>query len=225
MASPIRSGLLQAGSGFLGRRISAWYRAGGAPLPIAAYAPKGAASLAASYTNLANNGAQYNAAPGTAPTFNTATGWTFLTASAQYLTTGVTPGNNWSVIVRFSDASVNGTLLGGRKAAGASDGFVISNNFLSNQVLFDSGNRATYAATVASGVLAIAGTKAYSDGVEVSAALPGTPVTPSAIYIGALDNNTAAVGFFTGKIQAFAVYNVALSSGQVLAVSNAMAAL
>jgi hypothetical protein len=215
--------LKHTGSQFMGGSRK-WYLAGGAPAPVAVYVPKGAADLAASYVNLANPGTN-NAAPGTAPTFAAATGWTFLTASSQYLTTGVTPGNNWSVIVRFSDASVNGTLLGGRKAAGVSDGFVISNNFLSNQVLFDSGNRVTYAATVASGVLAIAGTRAYHDGVEVSAALPGTPVTPSAIYIGALDNNPAAVGFYTGKIQAFALYNVALTAAQVLAISTAMAAL
>lgn len=51
-----------------------WYLAGGAPTPIAVYQPKGAASLAASYVNLANPGT-YDAAadvPGYgAPTWTT----------------------------------------------------------------------------------------------------------------------------------------------------------
>jgi hypothetical protein len=50
-----------------------WYLAGGAPLPIAAYQPKGAVDLAASYINLANPGT-YNVAPGSAPTLGDS-GW------------------------------------------------------------------------------------------------------------------------------------------------------
>jgi hypothetical protein len=72
-----------------------WWLAGGvaAANAIAVYQPKGAADLAASYVNLANPGT-YDAAPGTAPTFDAATGWTF-NGSTQYLTTGVTNGAAW----------------------------------------------------------------------------------------------------------------------------------
>ena len=68
---------------------------------IAAYQPKGAADLAASYVNLITPGT-YNAAPGTAPTFDAATGWTF-NGSTQYLTTGVVPASGYSMLVRVAD--------------------------------------------------------------------------------------------------------------------------
>ena len=78
-----------------------WYLAGGAPAPIAAYQPKGAASLAASYVNLANPGT-YDAAPGVAPTHASATGWTF-NGNTQYLTTNVaTSGSAWSIVLRYA---------------------------------------------------------------------------------------------------------------------------
>ena len=73
---------------------------------------KGAASLAASYINLANPGT-YDAAPGTAPSFDTATGWTFAAASSQYLTTGIVFGVNWTILVRVGSATQSfGYLIG-----------------------------------------------------------------------------------------------------------------
>src|SRR3989344_7466925 len=92
---------------------STWTTAGGAPTPVAAYQPISAASLTASYANLANPGT-YTAAVGVAPTFASSTGWTF-NGSTQYLTTGVIPANGWSMIVRFSNATgatVNGVAAG-----------------------------------------------------------------------------------------------------------------
>ena len=54
--------------------------------------PKGAASAAASYVNLANPGT-YDLSNGTAyPAFNTATGWTFDGDSSQYLLIGAGTG-------------------------------------------------------------------------------------------------------------------------------------
>ena len=98
--------------------VAPWYLAGGisAANCLAAYQPKGAASLAASYSNLANPGT-YNAAPGVAPTFDASTGWTFNGSTqmanleqgidvsitrfvdySQYVS-GMTIGANWSKIV------------------------------------------------------------------------------------------------------------------------------
>lgn len=54
---------------------SNWWEVAGKTC-VAAYQPKGAASLAASYGNLANPGT-YTLGPGDAPTFDTALGWTF----------------------------------------------------------------------------------------------------------------------------------------------------
>lgn len=85
------SGFLGGGIGpvALKRRAAAagWWQVAGQTC-AAAYQPIGAASLAASYVNLANPGT-YNAAPGVAPTL-AAGGWSF-DGLTQYLTTGIVP--------------------------------------------------------------------------------------------------------------------------------------
>ena len=66
----------------------------------AAYEPKGAASLAASYVDLSGNG--NDAAPGVAPTLSS--GWVF-NGGTQYLTTTFAPANdqNQAVFVQYAD--------------------------------------------------------------------------------------------------------------------------
>ena len=71
-----------------------------------AWAAKGAASLAASYLRLAGVEGNANLDPvvvggGVAPTFDPLLGWLW-NGLTQYLLTGIVPGNNWSVIVKFS---------------------------------------------------------------------------------------------------------------------------
>ncbi len=84
---------------------AAWWLSGGisAANCIAAYQPKGAADLAASYVNLANPGT-YNAAPGVAPTWAAADGWTF--GGTNYLLCGSATlnHNDITVIVRADPA-------------------------------------------------------------------------------------------------------------------------
>jgi hypothetical protein len=221
MASPIRSGLLQAGSGFLGRRISAWYRAGGAPAPVAAYQPKGAIDLATSYVNLVNPGT-YNAAPGVAPTFNAATGWTF--ALSAYLSTGITgalPGT-WTMLIRLSDVDT----AAGRYAMGTHDA---NNNkrwwiqiAAANNVYAVGSTGSAGIASKTAGVLAVAGREIYHDGVSAGTVALGTyEAATEAIFIG----GRIAAASLIGKIQAVAIYNSVLSSAQVLAVSSAMSLL
>src|SRR3989344_5141970 len=95
---------------------STWATSGGAPTPVAAYQPIGSASLTASYANLANPGT-YTAAVGVAPTFAASTGWTFASASSQYLTTGIIHDAGWSIIARWSGATLANSV-----AIGAQDG-------------------------------------------------------------------------------------------------------
>lgn len=200
-----------------------WYRAGGAPLPLAAYQPKGAASQAASYVNLARPGA-YDAAPGVAPTWSAANGWIFNGALAQYLTTSLIPGSYWSLLIRYDSMVGGSTLIGGRKPSGLPDGMGIGLAVGSNTA-FDYGNRISVPLGDASGILAIAGTRAYRNGIDVGGPLAGVPVTPGALYIGAYNNSPAASGFCTGNIQAVAIYNAVLTPAQVAAVSSAMASI
>lgn len=215
--------------GVLGRGGAAaaaqWWLSGGvsAANAIAVYQPIGAASLATSYTNLANPGT-YDAAPGVAPTFAAATGWTF-NGSTQYLTTGVVPGSGWSAIVRFADAvTSNGYLFG---AKGSNFWGILPQYSSNTLVLYVAGaSTATgqaMAPQLSAGVLAIAGTRAYRNGVDDNLTLTNA-AAPKSIWIGGA-NNTSLENPLSCKIQAIAIYNATLSAAQVAAISAAMAAL
>ena len=103
MMAGVRRALLSGGQA---AAVVPWYLSGGilAANCIAAYQPKGAASLAASYVNLANPGT-YDAAPVVAPTWDAVNGW--VGDGTQYLNTGVVPAANYSMFVRFSGAPQN----------------------------------------------------------------------------------------------------------------------
>lgn len=212
-----RRALLYAGN------VIPWYLAGGvsAANAVAVYKPVGAASLATSYINLANPGT-YNAAPGTAPTFAAATGWTFAAASSQYLTTGITPTNNqtWSAIIRFSGANNTGYPLGAMTVSplirfgfqrGATDVF-----FYNGDVLQSVG-------AMTAGVIAVSGTAGYRDGVAVAGAIGAVAGTLPEIWIGG--KNGGSLTPYNGSIQAVAIYNTTLTAPQVAAISAAMSQL
>lgn len=199
-----------------------WWLAGGAPLPVVAYCPKGAADLAASYVNLANPGTN-NAVPGTAPTFAAATGWGF--TGSQDLSTGVLSASNMSIICRFSAAT------GDWRALFGSD---TSSNGIYAQVRYTSGTVHTYnngttristGSALTSGVIAIAGTRGYLDGVEETSALNNSIGTPAVIYIGCRLSSGSASSSYAGNIQAIAIYSSVLTAPQVAAVTAAMQAL
>ena len=79
----------------------AWYDAGGAPTPVGAWAAIGAASQAASYTDLSGNGNDLGV--GVAPTWDAAAGWTF-NGSTQWLNTSRVPAADLTetIIIRYS---------------------------------------------------------------------------------------------------------------------------
>ena len=90
----------------------AWYLRGGIARAncVAAYAAKAAASLAASYVNLANPGT-YNLTTTSAPSWANATGWSF-NGTANYLNTGIVPNSkNWTYIAAFTDSAAAGRCL------------------------------------------------------------------------------------------------------------------
>ena len=217
-----------------GGAAAAWYLAGGVSAAncVAAYQAKGAASLAASYTNLANPGT-YNAAPGVAPTFDTATGWTF-NGSSQYLTTGVVPdatAQAWSMFIRFSNASgaTNNYIAGCSDTVPNPDlvFFLISRPAASTVFFANGANTASYSSSATSGVLGFAGVTGYLNGSSVATIAAGGAANtrPSSIFMGANSFNASALAFFNGKIQAVAIYNVTLNAATVAAISAAMAAL
>lgn len=213
-----------------------WWEAGGASGAVAVYQPIGAASLAASYSNLCNPGT-YDAAPGTAPTFNAATGWTF-NGTTQHLVTGVVAAAGWSAVVRYANAAGGAAqLLMG--AGNATDRALIvgpryTGDGRTNELIMGNGN--LYYATSgagsgqASGVVAITGESVlYHDGAAVPMTFWAARnyETTNDLYIGAV-NYAGAFGtasHYGGDIQAVAIYNNTLDAAEVAAVSAAMAAL
>jgi hypothetical protein len=206
---------------------ASWWLEGGvaAANAIVVYQPKGAASLAASYTNLANPGT-YNAAPGKAPAFDTATGWGFTAASSQYLiSSGFAIANDQtaSVLVRVSDVAATGR----RVAIGFNNEFWISPSWDATYKFYVSrgGSQKLYTPIATSGVLGTAGLANYLNGASLgnhSAQSASGNITSFAI---GANSATSPANYLTGNVLAFALYNTTLSAPQVAAISAAMAAL
>lgn len=188
---------------------------------VAAYAAKGAASLAASYVNLTGN-ATYNAAPGVAPTWDATGGWTF-DGATQYLTTGIVPAQSWSMIIRYSNHdSVEDRYMVGNTASAPTRRFYLSPRS-SGKSLYGNGNFFTgTAAAVTSGVLAMAQFAAYQNGTADGTITSGVAVPSLAIYIGARNFDGSANGFCNAKIQALAIYSTTLSGTDVASLTTAM---
>lgn len=209
----------------------AWWNAFGA-IPtancIAAYLPKGAANLAASYTNLVTPGT-YNAAPGTAPDWDATNGWKF--SLTQYLLTGITPisNQNWSMIARFTnrttginDRAIAGTYFNG----GSFPGFVLWFGNPSTKRTYWNGSNVVVTASDTSGVMAVAGNQGYWNGIADGAAIGANSATLYNLTIGAAMRQSSSVqNFLAVYIQAFAVYNAPLSSTNIATLTTAINAL
>lgn len=185
---------------------------------IAAYEPKGAADLAASYINLANPGT-YTVAPGVSPTFNTSDGWTF-NGSTQYLLAAPVANDVYSVLVKFSNLTIgtNKCLVGAYHDLANSATFAIQCNDATNFGYFNGGIVSTItSANATSGIHAIAGKSVYKNNNTLAATIAaGTQTTALTLAIGALYyRNTTPVSFAAVKIQAIYLYNKILSSGEI----------
>ena len=204
---------------------ASWWLSGGiaAANCVAAYAPKGAASLAASYSNLANPGT-YDAAPGAAPDWDVTNGWKF-NGSSHHLTTGIVQSSTaFSVICRFNNVTSGAWLFGHGKASNNSR-FAIAPK-LSNKIYYClDGSGSTWIIVntlITSGVLAIAGTKAYRDGVQETGTM--TPVLDDTygFFIGAINSNGSATSRIAAYVQAISFYDVTLTSTQIGALTTAI---
>jgi hypothetical protein len=195
---------------------AAWYADA-----LVAYQPKGAASLAASYTNLGTSGATNDAAPGDAPTFDTSTGWTF-NGTSDYLTTALNPNVAYTMLVQFTD----GVTSGDRCVCGCYDaaGFLIQSHTGGNHD-YHNGASLSIAGGVTSGNLGFSNKTAYRDGSAETGTIGAGDPSALAIFIGALNLGGGAAQFFEGKIQAFGIWETSLSAGQVATKAAAMAAL
>lgn len=183
---------------------------------VGAYAAKGAVSLAASYANLANAAVPLTTT--SAPTFDPATGWAFVGASSQYLATGITWAPGYSLLIRISDAVAEvGTV---RLLSANVDGFSLIPNFFLTRWMIGATNN-DYGSGIAAGTLGVAGNQAYRNGTAETGTLAGVMGT------GTLDigRRTDGTRYWSGKIQALAIYSDTLTAGQMATVSAAVAAL
>jgi hypothetical protein len=205
------NGLLQTGV------LPAWWTCGGLCSASIAYQPKGAASLALSYKNLANPGTN-DAFPGTAPTWDAVNGWKFDAASSMYLRTGQLPEAGAAMLIQFTGATIDGAtwLAGGDNEANAR--FLILPN-AGNLVYYGAGGIVTVAPRLTAGNLGIAS----PDGGAIGA-FSGTAYE---IYIGADNKAGTAMFWITANVQAFAYWPAAScpTAGQILIAATAMAAL
>jgi len=219
-------------SGFLGggigpmalkrRRAAAadWWQVAGQTC-VAAYKAIGAASLAASYVNLANPGT-YNAAPGVAPTL-AAGGWSF--GAGQYLTTGVAPQAGFSIAVRFLAGAADGAIFG---VNDANFGWFCQLDSSANRNLYTIGT-GTYLITnpaQIAGVVAVANNFAYRDGILDGTIPSGGSIPAYALFLGARNYNGSPIGIRGNQsIAAVAIYSTTLSAADVAALTTRMQAL
>lgn len=192
-----------------------WWQVAGKTC-VAAYQPKGAASLAASYVNLATPGT-YDAAQGVAPTWDTETGWLF-NGTSQYLTSGYVLSDGFSMIVRFSNAAAGATSICGEEWQFIAPQWNAQRNWRYG------GIQTQLASNLAHGVMAITKPAGYVSGVAEAINSGSFWHTESPAFIGAR-NFAGSPMCAQVDIQAFAIYSDTLTAGEVAVVSAAMAAL
>ena len=180
-------------------------------------------SLAQSYINLNNPGVN-DAQVGVAPTWDVKRGWIF-NGSSQYLYSVPANGGNYTVIVlcTTSTANTSGRIFG--TAVGSDSDprlFFVPNS--NSAAVYENGNGGiNVGPAFTSGIVAIAGNKAYRNGVLESGTMTawsGTNNNP--IAIGAQKSDTGMVFARVTDVQAFAVYNITLTQDQIKAIGELM---
>lgn len=187
-----------------------WWLAGGINPAnvVAVYQPMGAPTYNDSLINLANPGT-YNAYAGSAPAWDTGTGWDG--TGNKYLKTGILAQRGWSFIFRYTGniafGSNNGSTGFGTAGGGA-------NGIWYGTAFYPAISGGSTIGTAGSGSTA----QAYKDGVAVDTPGGNWPSGNSLeLYMIGL-NWYGGPGFYsTGKLQGAAIYNTTLTSGQMAA--------
>lgn len=215
-----------------------------APGCVAAFQAKGAKSYESSKTNLASPGLN-DATDGAAfPTWDIANGWTFASASSQYLNVGsgaLLSAVPISIVGLFKASSTASMSLGSICRTSTEDNrFHLFANFATvRRVAAATVNGSTVttaisSATYTSGAwstgfalfIATNNRVVYINGANgIADVSSATPAGVNATYIGARHNATSLGTFMDGNIGAIAFYNSALTASHVIALHYAMNAL
>ena len=130
------------------------------------------------------------------------------------LDTGLTPGADWTIFCRFSDATTAYASIFGQETSGAN--FYLRNRSLPNVEYVHGVSGAHVSGIHTSGSLCIAGDKAYRDGVDEGVTLASFTATAlHSIMIGARNSSGGAINHSNIRWQYFAVYSNQLSAAQV----------
>jgi hypothetical protein len=201
-----------------------WWTPDAGPAPWAAYQPKGATSLADSYTDL--SGHNHDATAGLAPTWDSTNGWK-LNGTDQYLITTFSPDDDQTqtMLVQFSDGSGSIYLAG--VYAGSGKAFLLqSRNAANTSAYYHNGAYAGAAPAFTAGNIAVAGNQGYRDGSSDGGSITTWgAATALALLIGAVNNAGSPDWHSQVYIQALAIYESTLTAGQIATIAAAMAAL
>jgi hypothetical protein len=207
------------------RLIQTILMSGGAPaisFPsgcIAAYYPIGAASLAASYTNLANPGVS-DATTLTPPTWDAVNGWKFDAASSQYLETIACPPDA-TIFVRYSNLvlAANGIIYGT-----GNDTWNFANDlaglWFEQMLLWKQMASAPLSGVASQGGTDGAWIYAHMDGIRVTFSWAAAALDPDMLYVA-----KAGAVYTSVYIQAIEVYDSHFTEADVLTRSGIIAAL
>lgn len=170
---------------------------------FAAYQPKGAASYAASLSNLNDPGIN-DAVAGVAPSWSSGNGWE-PNGSTQYLIAGaINPTATTSIIVRMSGVTARSQGFGGITFPY----YHVFPRFTDNKSYWRYGSfDANSAYTGTGGVFAMTPTGAYIDGVLKTSITASAPAA-QLIYLMAINNGGAAQYFMNTPWQAVAIYKI-----------------
>lgn len=210
-----------------------WWLSGGisAANCIAAYAAKGAASYAASKSNLANPGTYDANDEGThAIDWDSVNGWKQDGLISSYLLTGISPDDTWSMIANvtnFQDmGAVDANTLCGVYDDNPNHAFYIDNYNYKTRASHGNVAAVVDLTVVASGNIAIAGKNTYVDAVAKSTIGAGAGTTYGPLAIGAKIYNGSPVNYAgVVYIQSLAIYDTTITGDQVTALKTAMDAL
>ncbi len=213
-----------------------WWLSGGiaAANCIAAYQPKGAASLAASYDNRAAPGngladGTYDATVIAAGVSLAAGGW--LTNGSGILSTGWTPPTNLAraVVVTYSGASAGIYTLFGCANAGLTRFFLIMPSYSSHVLYYNSNTVTGTGAGLLAGTAAMNGLRGYREGVlDTNSDFSYAVEVFAPCYIFATNKTGGTAQYLSPNgttIKAISFYIDSLSAAQLIAVGAAQVAL
>jgi hypothetical protein len=189
--------------------------------PARIYQPFGAASQAASYTDLVGN---EDAGVGVAPTWTAEGGWG-LNGVDQYLTTSFVPDHtdaSQTLIVQFANVTNNGALAGAY--VNVVRGFDLVPNAGTGKRWYQNGIRIQNNPAVLSGNMAVAGLVGYLNGAVDEPVMVGWSGSASgrSVYIGCW-NAGAPAAYIAATIQAVALCDEAESAETIATVAAALA--